>query len=190
MGRTQADDPDVNLAAFEKLERGDQDQTKSPGEIGLVLYSLVRLSRPRIVSEFGCYKGTTTAWLVRAVLENESGRVYAYDSSLEHIKESALTLMDCIGQNAPVSLVCDDLNSGSSVIQTEFGFIDHEPKEKYGYLLDRLEVPTDGLLCFHDLTFQPAAIAVGTLYESMERSNQWDLLRLPWARGLIVARKR
>lgn len=44
-----------------------------------ILYGLIRWLRPQVVVEIGPYKGGSSVWLARALMENESGTLYCID---------------------------------------------------------------------------------------------------------------
>jgi len=67
----------LNLAVY---DRENQLGQASDGNEKLLLYSLVRLLRPKWVVEIGVYHGHTTAWILRALTDNKFGRYVGVDS--------------------------------------------------------------------------------------------------------------
>lgn len=100
------------LRPVEVIERGWQDpaglhapdETTTELEIRFLLYSLVRVLRPLIVVETGCFMGASTLALARACQENGIGRVVSCDIFADHVGRTAqacnglpVTLMVCRG---------------------------------------------------------------------------------------------
>lgn len=61
------------------------DETASEVELHGLLYALVKMLKPNLVVETGCYRGDATAALGRAVCENQKGRVITCDTVAENV---------------------------------------------------------------------------------------------------------
>lgn len=58
-------------------------------EICLLLYSMVKRDKPRVIVELGTGLGVTSAWMAAALRENQVGRLYTYDNG-DHYKQDGV----------------------------------------------------------------------------------------------------
>jgi len=84
------------------------DATGSEHELRALLYALVRMLKPSLVVETGCYRGWATEALGIACRENDQGRVVACDTNQACVEEATrLTMMlpvdvyNCRGAELP-----------------------------------------------------------------------------------------
>ena len=70
--------------------------------------------------------------------------------------------------------------------QTDFAFLDLEPKSDYFRAFAALDIPIGGIVCAHDLTHDPEP--VGALLKAL-LENGYEAIGFPQERGLIVARR-
>ena len=64
------------------------DGTSSEMAMAELLYSLVRMLKPKLVVETGCYTGHSTYYLAMAVKKNDYGRVISIDIELDCINKA------------------------------------------------------------------------------------------------------
>ena len=64
---------------------GARDAAASEDEVGDFLYGLVRVLKPGVVVETGCYLGDTTLKINKALAENEYGVLYACDIQEKYV---------------------------------------------------------------------------------------------------------
>lgn len=78
-------------------------------DISVLLYSLVRRERPRVVVELGTGLGVSTVWIASAMKENGLGVIYTFDNGSHFEKESVKEfLRDLSGPIAPLSKIAQD----------------------------------------------------------------------------------
>lgn len=65
-----------------------RDEQSAEQEVSDFLYALVRLLKPRVVVETGCWKGDSTIAMARAVKENGRGMLYSCDIDKDLVKET------------------------------------------------------------------------------------------------------
>lgn len=58
-------------------------------EICLLLYSMIKRDKPRVVVELGTGLGVTTAWIAAALRENQAGRIHTYDNG-DHYRQEGV----------------------------------------------------------------------------------------------------
>lgn len=95
------------------------DETAAESEMSEFLYAFVRLLKPKLVVETGCYKGFSTLLLGQAVCENKLGYVVSCDTDKECVAETRQKV-----RNLPVTVKhCSSL-SLSELPKADFIFSD------------------------------------------------------------------
>lgn len=136
------------LKHIERISKIYQDDSTSWGE-KMLLYWLIRETRPRVVVETGTHKGATTYVMAQAVCDNGIGEIHTYDPNDWGVVEegkafpelSALvTYHQCRGDEMEVDGI-------------DFAFIDglhedYEVRKELGRLLPRLN--QGAVVVFHD----------------------------------------
>jgi predicted O-methyltransferase YrrM len=64
-----------------------EDEWASEEEVYDLLYSLVRLFKPKVILETGCYKGTGARTMAAAARKNGLGTVHTCDTELERCQQ-------------------------------------------------------------------------------------------------------
>lgn len=150
-------------------------------EVGMFLYGLVRMMKPRICIETGTHCGDSAEWIGRALYDNGPGRLFTCDTDLSKVESSRDRL-----KNFPVVI----LNAlGEHVLRTlvppfDFVFIDSgdpETREKELMLLDETNIAPGGVVCWHD-----ASVDYQNMYEAFAPARDWPHLLLPSVVGLAV----
>lgn len=99
------------------------DETASELELHDLLFALIRMLKPQIVVETGCYKGFGTVALGRAVCENKLGRVFSCDTERDFVAETRAKV-----KNLPVDVRhCASLDL-PELSQADFLFSDSDYK--------------------------------------------------------------
>jgi len=62
-----------------------RDGEASEYEVGDLLYGLIRIIKPGVVVETGCYLGDTTARMGEALRDNKHGRLHSCDLDIERV---------------------------------------------------------------------------------------------------------
>lgn len=65
------------------------DAAASEDEVGDFLYGLVRILKPKLVIETGCYLGYTSAKIAEAIKENEFGRFETCDTQISYVNAAS-----------------------------------------------------------------------------------------------------
>jgi predicted O-methyltransferase YrrM len=68
--------------------------TAAEPEMRELLFALVRMLKPHLVVETGCYLGHTTHALGRAVKANGTGRVISCDTVIDHVRQAIARCQD------------------------------------------------------------------------------------------------
>lgn len=128
-----------------------EDEHGTELEVSEFLYALVRMLKPRIIVETGCYNGQTTKLLLKARNENQYGEVWACDTDKEKV-EKAVT-----GTFPDVTILhCEGLELIKQVGMVDLIFIDggtNEEREKQFVFASNRLTP-NGIIALHD-TAQP-----------------------------------
>jgi len=133
-----------------------RDEQSAETEVSDFLYALVRLLKPRVAIETGCWKGDSTVAIAKAIKENGRGDFYSCDIDVAMVEETKKFLAEN-ELKAEVSQI-----RGADLIrklnQIDFAFIDSgEPKvrrEEIELAIPRLS--TFGVLVLHDTAPQHA----------------------------------
>jgi predicted O-methyltransferase YrrM len=102
-----------------------RDEQSAETETSEFMYSLIRLIKPAVVVETGCYLGDTTIAIAKALKENNFGKLYACDIDGSYVKDvNGWLLKENLQDWAQVILI-----TGKELIeqlgnQIEFAFID------------------------------------------------------------------
>lgn len=121
------------------------DGMASEFELGDFMYGLVRLLKPNLVIETGCYNGDTSRRIGEALLENGDGRLVSCDTSIERVV-SAQSI--CVG--LPVTI----LNTHGLDIITkhpcDLAFIDSGNDATRVEECKALKMSPGGIIVLHD----------------------------------------
>lgn len=142
------------------------DETASELELHDLLYSLVRMLKPNIAVETGCYKGYATVAMGKAICENKKGRLVSCDIDKECVAETRqkvknlpVVVNHCSSLELPQLSEADFIFSDSdyAVRSTEIGrakrgaiILVHDTRISYNSAIPPLEglVETLGGICF------------------------------------------
>lgn len=103
-----------------------QDTKSSENEVNEFIYSLVRMIKPHIVVETGCYLGEATFQIADALVRNGFGKLITCDTDEKCIK---IVEDEIEKSNYPIGLIFPYVMIGENVINTlsdpiDFAFID------------------------------------------------------------------
>ncbi len=87
-------------------------------EVGDFIYGLIRLIKPKVIVETGCYVGDTTVMIEKAIKDNKYGELYVCDIADECIKETKKRVECSVQKKTGVELIKE---LGDKI---EFAFID------------------------------------------------------------------
>jgi len=94
------------------------DAAASEGEMGDLLYGLVRMLKPVLVFESGCYLGHATRCLAQAVKHNVYGRVVSCDVDSDKVRKTQEALRDHANVDRDLSAVVE-VREGRAIAQPE-----------------------------------------------------------------------
>lgn len=98
------------------------DEMASEHEVYDFLYGLVRLLKPKVILETGCYKGGATKSMARAARKNGIGKVFSCDTDY---KLTADLLLDREQIGLPMSVnICTGHEHANMIKDVDFAFID------------------------------------------------------------------
>lgn len=95
------------------------DEMASEHEVYDFLYGLVRLFKPKVILETGCYKGGATRAMARAAKENGIGEVWTCDTDIEKVESLDTFLLPIEARYGDGEWFCKD-----KVKDVDFAFID------------------------------------------------------------------
>ncbi len=87
-------------------------------EVGEFIYGLIRLIKPKVVVETGCYMGDTTVMLEKAIKDNDYGELYVCDINDKCIEETKKRVNCSVEKKTGIELIRE---LGDRI---EFAFID------------------------------------------------------------------
>ncbi|MHB1059243.1 MAG: class I SAM-dependent methyltransferase [Rhodanobacter sp.] len=133
-------------------------------EICLLLYSMIKRDKPRVVVELGTGLGVTTAWIAAALRENQVGRIHTYDNGDHYRQEGVQSFISRMeGPLAPLAKLAGNAEFAEFIetllmlgdVHTEVDF--HEAWiERERVLADIKGQPID--FVFSDFNHSPEAI--------------------------------
>lgn len=129
-----------------------RDEQSAEKEVSDFLYALVRLLKPRVVVETGCWKGDSTIAIAKAVKENGRGELFSCDIDEGLVKETN----DWLAREGLKASVCRkrgaDLIKSFGEDKIDLAFIDSGKsevrREEIELVIPRLK--TFGCLVLHD----------------------------------------
>lgn len=122
-------------------------------EVGEFIYALIRLLKPKVVVETGCYRGDTTVMIEKALKDNKYGELHSCDIDEELVKHTQGRVESKIHHKTGLELIKE---LGDTI---EFAFIDSGYKvrgEEIEELTKHLE-PRQ-MFALHDTAPQHAAM--------------------------------
>lgn len=110
-------------------EWSTRDEQSAEDEVSEFLYGLIRLIKPSVVIETGCYEGDTTEAMAIALKDNNFGKLYACDIDSYRVKK----VRDRISTlGLPAQILC--MTGRELILQMgsvpDFAFIDSSPDGK------------------------------------------------------------
>ena len=144
-------------------------------EVGEFIYGLIRLIKPKVVVETGCYKGDTTLAIERALQDNKYGELYSCDIVKEFVEHTQKRVNSKVLLKTGIELIKE---LGDKI---EFAFIDS------GYLCREEEInelikhlSKNQMFALHDTAPQHRAMK--------EMSEKFDLRKVYFntPRGLTL----
>jgi predicted O-methyltransferase YrrM len=172
-----------------------------PGEIGKLLYLLVKMSGAKRVLEIGALAGYSTTWLARALPEN--GKVLSIELKEEHVQLAAQAVKEC-GLDGKVSFLTGDAkihlqNLIDQNEQFDFFFIDADKPNYLTYLEAALELAIPGALVVADNLLlggrifceedqNPSAVSIRKVNRFLAEEPRLESLIIPIGDGLGIAR--
>lgn len=148
-----------------------RDAEASEVEVGDFMFGLVRLVKPKVVLETGCYQGDTTLALVRAVESNGFGSVYSCDTDNTRVRDSYI---QCLHSKRLNIWACTGVQLCERVSDVDLAFIDSNG--------DRLEECKSlqmkkGFVVVHDMNWKSLAPI---------RELGWNEIFFPTPRGISL----
>lgn len=145
-------------------------------EVGELLYSLVRVFKPRTVLETGTYKGVSSSYMALAMEENQTGILDTCEINQEHISTSK-QLWGVLG----ISHRIHEHHLPSSQFSPQYNydimFLDSEPDLRFGELVKFYEFLTPGgVALIHDL---PRSMCQGNFNPDHPEKKSWPFGDLP-----------
>lgn len=154
------------------------DETAAELEMQELLFSLVKMLRPELVVETGCYIGLTTRSLGLACFQAHKGRVVSCDTNLEYVERAQKVCQDLPVQIRHVSSL--DLPELS---EADFIFSDSDYKFRGGEIQ---RAKSGAVIVVHDtrVSYDPMIPALDSLVRA-EGGVTFDTYR-----GFGILRKR
>jgi len=94
------------------------DADSAEKEIGEFIYGLIRLIKPKVVVETGCYLGDTTIMIEKALQDNKYGELYACDIDEKCVEKTQKKVKSKVFLKTGIDLIKELGN------KIEFAFID------------------------------------------------------------------
>lgn len=176
----------VNVAAFEELKAAfppGHTENSSSYPISHTVYALVRLIQPSHVVEVGTFSGATSAWIARAIAENQRGKFTGYEVQPELATATRDTLRKAVPGGAWDIKTMNVLEE--TYIETDFLFLDCD-KTLYPAALSKCLIPINGYVVAHDTVSWPAA---AHFYRYVKTFDEYEVVNLHTEQGLMIARK-
>jgi predicted O-methyltransferase YrrM len=155
-------------------------------EGGLLLYTLIRASRPDTVVEFGTSFGISTLYLAAAVTDNGSGRVFGTEMSATKVTAARANLAEA-GLAGPVTILAGDARATLADIPGPIGLVFLDGwKELCLSVLRLLEprLPPGALVVADDIAFPSM---VGYLDYVRDPQSGYVSVTFPVADGMEIS---
>jgi predicted O-methyltransferase YrrM len=152
-------------------------------EVADFLFGLVRLLKPKILLETGCYKGYSTSAISSALSANGFGKLYTCDLDTERMKEA---LARCGSNGNTFGFTVSGLELiGMVPHPVDFAFLDSgaEPQRADEAFLLNEKLSADSWVAVHD-TLNPSGSP--NTKQEIERRLGWKSLTFPCPRGLTL----
>ena len=181
----------MSAAIFEKIREElphncQVEETSWNG--GALIYGLVAVKRPKLAIEIGAQRGTTTAYMAKALSELMYGELVAYELVPSRCAES-IARLDEVWPNGPWSVKEGDFFKMYDGRAVDFCFLDIDPKESYIPAYELVRFQPGALLVAHDMTHPFHLPNLEKLHERLV-SDGWDTFTIDQERGFLLATKR
>lgn len=151
------------------------DAWASEREVAEFLYGLVRVLKPAVIIETGCYHGDTAKLIANAIIVNDFGHLYSCDINPAMIVAAS---MECaFGENSPVTFA---LCTGE-VLCSDIGIVDLAFLDSSGDRVAEalsLKLSPRGIVVLHDARRD-------TLKEIVEKTG-WQQIFIDTPRGCAI----
>ena len=152
------------------------DKEASELEVGEFMFGLVRLLKPRLVLETGCYLGHTTVQLARALKQNKVGSLHVCDLSEEKCDLVRQKLLD---EQLPGNVhQCSGLDLVRQFDYVNLAFIDTDDNQTRFNEARALRLAPQAFVALHDARRRVA--------DMLQLRFGWTQLFFPTPRGLSL----
>lgn len=152
------------------------DQEASELEVGEFMFGLVRLLKPRLVLETGCYLGHTTVQLARAIKQNKIGSLHVCDLSEEKCQ---LVRQKLLAEQLPGNVhQCSGLELVQQFDYVNLAFIDTDDNQTRFQEARALRLAPNAFVALHDARRRVA--------DQIQVRLGWHQMFFPTPRGLSL----
>lgn len=139
-------------------------------EVADFLHTLVRVMKPEVALETGCGEGYSTEAIVRALLENGSGRLRTCDTGLDKLQ---IAMWRCPRLPYPLSdfIRCEGVTLALSTRDVDLAFLDSSGDRLAE--LAALQLTEGGIVLLHDS-------------KRYETGPEWNRVEIDTPRGLCL----
>lgn len=149
-------------------------------EDGDLLYALVRMTKPQLCVETGCYNGDSSHYIGSALRDNHFGELHTCDVISEHVARARKTVHEL-----PVTVhECSGIELLQKFPVMDFVFIDSgEPPVRRKEILSigGHNISPLGIVAWHD-----ACAEADHLYEAFAPAHDWPHLIFPSLVGIAI----
>lgn len=161
-----------------------------------VLYGLIRSMKPQVIVEIGTYRGYSSAWMAKALQENNTGHIYTVDDfSLKQYtqnREDAIAHLydnlERLGVRDFVTLLEGDSDSVALPDRIDFAYIDGW----HGYVkckrdFDNCAKRGAECICFDDTT---QSVGPRMVVDEIRAAGEFEVMEVMRDCGLAIAMRK